>query len=365
VKWTTLLGATALSACVSLSAHGQATEYTSQLAFNAVAPLASTFGFPGGSQLIVESNDYLYKEVDFVNNATLQDQTNSGTPLTFAIGPALTPTYGVNFLSFQNTQTSISANITSAYGAFYAIGFSYGSYVSTGGPVTLTLQNTSQFGTFPIESFTVTPTSTAQFVGFTSPTPISSVSIGYPGGYAFDLTSVTEGTAYSINAVGGSPNDPFELPFSLPYDKDQALYAEVDTSVGGDNPSDTFEFKVLQNQTEQIELQDTDGTDEGGSFSVKVVDSVNGDVLGSGEFNGSQAASGYDLSLNYSGDPSLANDPVELTLTDEGSDPNFSIKFSSPVLGVGGVPEPSAWALMLIGVAGVGAALRRRQRLCA
>lgn len=31
--------------------------------------------------------------------------------------------------------------------------------------------------------------------------------------------------------------------------------------------------------------------------------------------------------------------------------------------GVGGVPEPSAWALMILGFGGVGAAMRRRQRL--
>jgi hypothetical protein len=354
MKWTMLLGATALVACAGLSAHGQATEYTSQSAFDAVAPAAITNFFPGGDTLIVEPNDFTYKGVEYLSNVTPLDQATSGSPILFAIGPGLTPNYGQNFLSFQNTQTSISGNVTSV-GAFYAVGFSFGSYVSTGGPATLTLQTTSDSGTYPIETFTVTPTSTAQFVGFTSPTPITSVAIDYPG-YSFDLLSVTQGTAYKLDAVGGTPGD---AVFLANGDK---LYDEIDTSVGGANPSDTFEFAEGPTTLGSIDITDTDTVPGGGPFTVSVYDSVNNDVLGSATFSSLQAAAGYELSLDNSGDPSLASDPIELTVSDTGADPDLSLVFDNPVRGIGAVPEPSAWVLMLAGFGSLGVALRRRKR---
>ena len=57
-------------------------------------------------------------------------------------------------------------------------------------------------------------------------------------------------------------------------------------------------------------------------------------------------------------------------------DPQFSIDKSfpnanlysivlSPGIGNGGVPEPSTWAMMLLGVASLGGALRRRRDVAA
>jgi hypothetical protein len=40
------------------------------------------------------------------------------------------------------------------------------------------------------DSYTITPTSTAQFIGFTNDTPITSVSLDYPSGYSLDIVSV-------------------------------------------------------------------------------------------------------------------------------------------------------------------------------
>ena len=43
-------------------------------------------------------------------------------------------------------------------------------------------------------------------------------------------------------------------------------------------------------------------------------------------------------------------------------DPEFTITFHTPVQGVGAVPEPSTWAMLILGFAGVGASLRAQRR---
>jgi hypothetical protein len=176
-----LFGAVAIGA--SRGADASVTLYTSQSAFDAAAPSASAFGFDAGGAISVTANPLVLNGLSFSDNVTAADIANSGTPLLFLIDATDTPTYGQDFLSYQNTQVGISAEIDSA--GVTAIGFSYGSYLPTGDAV-LTLSTG--------DSFTITPTSVASFIGFTSTARITSLTVDYPDSYAFDLLGVSSTT---------------------------------------------------------------------------------------------------------------------------------------------------------------------------
>lgn len=162
-------------------------QYNTQGAFNAAATGVTTFGFTNLSGINpgfdVESNPYTQNGVTFTNDVTAADLDTGGSPIIFVINAGATPTYGVDFLSFQNTQTGMTGSLTSA--GFTAFGFTFGSYLPVG-PATLTL-NTG-------ESFQINPTDTAQFIGFISDAPITSASFNYAGSYAFDILNVSTGS---------------------------------------------------------------------------------------------------------------------------------------------------------------------------
>ena len=63
-----------------------------------------------------------------------------------------------------------------------AIGFNYGAYVFAG-PSVVTLSTG--------DTFTITPSTSPAFIGFTSTAPITSVTIDSPAAYDFDLISVS------------------------------------------------------------------------------------------------------------------------------------------------------------------------------
>jgi hypothetical protein len=174
-----LLSVAAIGAFAS-SADAAVTMYSSQAAFDAAVPTASTFGFNAGGVFSLEPNPVKMHGLSFRDDATAADAATGGVPLLFLVDTGDTPTYGVDFLTYQNTQPGIIANVLSK-GAT-AIGFTFGSYLPTG-DATLTLSTG--------DSFTISPSSTATFIGFTSTTPITSVSVDYPNSYAFDLTSVS------------------------------------------------------------------------------------------------------------------------------------------------------------------------------
>ena len=75
------------------------------------------------------------------------------------------------------------------------------------------------------------------------------------------------------------------------------------------------------------------------------VGSFNGSVIGTPNKNGNTGTSGY---VNFTGKYN------EITLTT--TQPNFEVDN----LAVGGVPEPSTWAMMLLGFGGIGFLMYRR-----
>lgn len=166
------------------------TTYTSQAAFDAAVTGETTFGFNEGnssSHFHGAANPYTQSGITFVNNVTPADIAASGTPIIFLVGNAATPSYGIDFLSFQNTQVGDSADLTSP--GVTALGFLYSTYIA-GGPATISVN-----GGTPT-AFTVT--GTPQFIGFTSLTPITDLNIIFPGAYSFDLTSVSYAGAVAV-----------------------------------------------------------------------------------------------------------------------------------------------------------------------
>ena len=171
------------------------TTYTSQAAFDAAVTGETTFGFDEGNSTThyhVAANPYRQSGIGFADNVTAADTATGGVPILFLIGNATTPTYGVDFLSFQNTQVGVSADLTSR--GVTALGFDYASYI-VGGPATVAVN-----GGLPAA---LTVTGTPQFIGFTSTTPITDISVVFPGAYSFDLTSVSD-----AGAVAGAVPEP-------------------------------------------------------------------------------------------------------------------------------------------------------------
>lgn len=179
---TLTLKALALAAVLAAAGPASATVmvYSSQADFDAAAPTAATFGFDGHGTSTFYVNSVTFNGLSFTSNVTPADTLNGGQPAVIVISAADTPTYSQDFLSFQNENVGIFSEIDSA--GTYALGFSYGAYVLAG-PSTVTL-NTG-------DSFAIAPTTTPQFIGFTSTTPITSVMIDSPAAYDFDLITVS------------------------------------------------------------------------------------------------------------------------------------------------------------------------------
>ena len=181
----TLRGASvALSAVLSLSlapmAHASVTFFTSESSFLAADPGATFHGFSAQGQPFVGDGDPVVANgLTFLDNTTAADLGDGGAPLLFTISAGSTPDYGVDFLSLQNTDRGVNATIS---GMSEAFAFNFGSYVSTGGLATITLSTG--------DSVTVRPGVPSQFFGFTSTTPVTSITINYARGLAFDIVNV-------------------------------------------------------------------------------------------------------------------------------------------------------------------------------
>lgn len=184
------LVAAAVFASVSLPAAAVTTTYTSQAAFDAAVTGETVFGFDEGNStdhFHFIGQSYTQSGITFVDNLTAANAVNGNTASLVLIGNATTPAYGVDFLSFQNESVGISADLTSP--GVTAFGFTYGTYVADG-PATFSVN-----GGTPIA---IEVTHTLAFIGFTSDTPITDITILFPGGYSFDLTSVSYAGAATV-----------------------------------------------------------------------------------------------------------------------------------------------------------------------
>jgi hypothetical protein len=176
-----LLASIAAMAGVSAasSAMAQVTEYTSQSAFDTANPTAVAYSFYAGGVITPLDNPSTFNGVTFTDNTTAADLSNSEVPLMFLVDENDVSNYGADFLSFQNENTDISGVINPV--GTYFFGFNYGSYIPIDGDATLTV-NSDQV-------YTITPTATEGFIGFSSTAPITSITIDYPDSYAFDIVS--------------------------------------------------------------------------------------------------------------------------------------------------------------------------------
>jgi hypothetical protein len=184
-------------------AKATVTEFTSQAAFNAAAPHLNTYGFYTGGATSWPASPLIFHGLSFSSNVTAADIANGGSPVLSLISVKDNSYYGRDFLEVENTNVGLIAEIDSA--GTRAIGFTFGNWLTlygAGGSATVTLSTG--------DSFIITPTFPDQFIGFTSTTPITSVTIDYPAsfgaaGYALDITSVTtvpETSTWAMMLVG-------------------------------------------------------------------------------------------------------------------------------------------------------------------
>ena len=173
-----------------------------------------------------------------------------------------------------------------------------------------------------------TPTNVATFDGFAAGTPATFAS----GGFTFSGTGVIE---------TGSSSNIYQMP-----DNDNTAYLAVAGSTGGGGTETIASASTLGKFGLYWGSADLYNT---------LTFSLNGATVGT--FNGSQLGFAVNKfgNSNTSGYVSFAGNYDTVTLTT--TQPNFEVDN----IAVGGVPEPSTWAMMLLGFGGLGALMYRRR----
>ncbi len=175
------------------------------------------------------------------------------------------------------------------------------------------------------------------FVQGTVPVPAATI--------VYKSISVTYGDDPSLpttisNAVGGTADHPAALSGSS--------IQEITGDIGGPTPADFFRFHW--NGGSFGSVASLVGADPGSTFKFKLLGGVDYTTIldqsnlfiGNISFD-NLAAGNYAIGLSAGSSP----------------DPTYYINFQTPI---SGVPEPSTWALMLIGFGGLGALVRGRRR---
>jgi hypothetical protein len=161
----------------------------------------------------------------------------------------------------------------------------------------------------------------------------------------FSTVAGTEPLQTLINFQGGSPTDPTNLPVT-------GRIGQVTGDIGGAGATSFYQFFWSGGDFQSI--MTLDGAPAGSEFSFELLDG-NGSPL-------------EELKLNqddsYYGEiqQSLARGAYRVGVVSLGAnDPSYTLKFVTPLNGTAAVPEASTWAMMIMGLGGVGAMARRRR----
>jgi hypothetical protein len=159
--------------CCAAPASASIVEYTSVAAFDSAVSGATTYNFEG----IAPAGGFT-GSVPPIGGVSFTAPSSNANVVDANAGYGH---YGASF--FTGTQSAFPfVNVTATLAGATAIGFSYGSFLSSSAPVTVTLSTGDMFAlTTPVNNGVDT-----NFVGFTSSTPITSVSFIESGG-AFDV----------------------------------------------------------------------------------------------------------------------------------------------------------------------------------
>ncbi len=180
--------------------------------------------------------------------------------------------------------------------------------------------------------------------------------LGSPEGYFLAFTELTfaafttaEGPSPPVtltNIEGGTPENPLPLPVV-------GHIGQLTGSIGDAGSTDYFQYFWPGGLFEAH--ASLTGADPKSSFQFQLYDSQSV-LLQDIHLD---ASNGFAWAMSQTLPKGLFTIGL---LANEFIDPQFTITFLTPVQGVGVVPEPSTWGMLILGFAGVGSALRFRRR---
>jgi hypothetical protein len=193
------------------------------------------------------------------------------------------------------------------------------------------------------------PTEPYTFTGAQADFQILSDAVRPLAGLVFGFSNVREATPQTLSDFqGGNPDAPVILP--------AGLVGEITGQIGGAYPPASyygFDWGGGLFQTQATIF----GAEPPMSFNFKLFDSFDGLV---DSITLDQASNNFDALMTIG---SLNPGKYKIGLqTSDIPDPSFRIQFLTPVGLAGAVPEPSTWAMLLLGFGLVGASMRAAKR---
>lgn len=260
-----------------------------------------------------------------------------------------TPAFAVDDISgflFNNTSYSQTSNSapTMPVGYFFSLGATFGTagdynsatatYPGTGSPQTLPALGTTEFN--------------YNSTGYGSSTALQAA---YPFG------------TYTITATGSAGTSTSNIPYAANLFANAIPYLTNFSSLNGLNSGQSF-------TVDYDSFTPNSGASQGFTFFT-VYNATSGNVVYSDEFQNPSSTSAvipantltsgtaYDYEIDFS-DRLNGYDALNSTYTEQGFDLRTDGSFTTAITTA--VPEPSTWALLLLGFAGVGFAAFRRTK---